>query len=183
MAPLVSLLHRHGVVEAVNYRQLKCFEAAITFSRAEGIIVAPETSHAVACVIDEALKAKEEGKENRARRSSVGRQGRQSSGRGRACHRQGCWFWPCSNTGRVKFVAENGFTVAAGKRAEGIVGVGDRTEAVPAHDHVVLGFEKAGGAFLGFPDFPIAVRRLVEARPQGPAARPSSGGCGRSGSR
>jgi len=63
MAPLVSLLHRQGVVEAVSYRQLKCFEAAITFSRAEGIIVAPETSHAVACAIDEAIKAKEEGKE------------------------------------------------------------------------------------------------------------------------
>jgi len=63
MAPLVSLLHRQGVVEAVSYRQLKCFEAAITFSRTEGIIVAPETSHAVACAIDEALRAKEEGKE------------------------------------------------------------------------------------------------------------------------
>ena len=63
MAPLVSLLHRQGIIEAVCYPQLKCFEAAITFSRAEGIIVAPETSHAVACVIDEALKAKEEGKE------------------------------------------------------------------------------------------------------------------------
>jgi tryptophan synthase beta chain len=63
MAPLVSLLHRAGVVEAVSYPQLKCFEAAITFARSEGTIVAPETSHAVACVIDEALKAKEEGKE------------------------------------------------------------------------------------------------------------------------
>lgn len=63
MAPLVSLLHREGVVEAVSYPQLKCFEAAITFARSEGTIVAPETSHAVACVIDEALKAKEEGKE------------------------------------------------------------------------------------------------------------------------
>jgi len=63
MAPLVSLLHREGVVEAVSYPQLKCFEAAITFARAEGTIVAPETSHAVACVIEEALKAKEEGKE------------------------------------------------------------------------------------------------------------------------
>jgi len=63
MAPLVSLLHREGVVEAINYPQLKCFEAAMTFARAEGIIVAPETSHAVCGVIDEALKAKEEGKE------------------------------------------------------------------------------------------------------------------------
>jgi tryptophan synthase beta chain len=51
------------VVEAVSYPQLKCFEAALTFARAEGTIVAPETSHAVACVIDEALKAKEEGEE------------------------------------------------------------------------------------------------------------------------
>jgi len=63
MAPLVSLLHRAGVVEAVSYPQLKCFEAAVTFARSEGTIVAPETSHAVACVVDEALKAKEEGKE------------------------------------------------------------------------------------------------------------------------
>jgi tryptophan synthase beta chain len=63
MAPSVSLLHQTGVVEAVSYPQLKCFEAAITFSRAEGIIVAPETSHAVCSAIDEALKAKEEGKE------------------------------------------------------------------------------------------------------------------------
>jgi tryptophan synthase beta chain len=63
MAPLVSLLHRAGVVEAVSYPQLKCFEAAITFCRAEGIIIAPETSHAVCCVIEEAQKAKEEGKE------------------------------------------------------------------------------------------------------------------------
>ena len=35
----------------------------MTFARAEGLIVAPETSHAVCCVVDEALKAKEEGKE------------------------------------------------------------------------------------------------------------------------
>jgi tryptophan synthase beta chain len=63
MAPTVSLLHRAGVIEATSYPQLTCFEAAITFARAEGLIVAPETSHAVACVIDEALKAKEEGKE------------------------------------------------------------------------------------------------------------------------
>jgi tryptophan synthase beta chain len=63
MAPLVSLLHQKGIVEAVSYPQLQCFDAAITFSRAEGILVAPETSHAVACVIDEALIAKEEGKE------------------------------------------------------------------------------------------------------------------------
>ena len=50
-------------MEAASYPQLKCFEAAITFARSEGQIVAPETSHAIACVIDEAMKAKEEGKE------------------------------------------------------------------------------------------------------------------------
>jgi tryptophan synthase beta chain len=63
MSPLVSLLHREGVLEAVSYPQLQCFEAAVTFARAEGIVVAPETSHAVCSTIDEALKAKEEGKE------------------------------------------------------------------------------------------------------------------------
>src|SRR5262249_32912094 len=63
MAPLVSLLHRAGIIDAVNYPQLKCFQAAITFARAEGIFVAPETSHAVCCTIDEGLRAKEEGKE------------------------------------------------------------------------------------------------------------------------
>ena len=63
MAPLVSLLHRAGVVEAVSYTQLKCFEAAVQFAKSEGIVVAPETSHAVCCAMDEARKAEEEGKE------------------------------------------------------------------------------------------------------------------------
>jgi tryptophan synthase beta chain len=63
MAPLVSLLHRAGIIEAVNYPQLKCFEAAIVFARSEGIFAAPETSHAICGVIEEAQKAKEEGKE------------------------------------------------------------------------------------------------------------------------
>jgi tryptophan synthase beta chain len=63
MSPLVSLLHQEGVVEAISYPQLQCFEAAIIFSRAEGIVVAPETSHAVCAAIDEARKAKAEGKQ------------------------------------------------------------------------------------------------------------------------
>ena len=63
MSPLVSLLHQKGVVEAVSYPQLQCFEAAMTFARAEGLVVAPETSHAVCSAIDEAMKAKDEGKE------------------------------------------------------------------------------------------------------------------------
>ncbi len=63
MAPLVSLLHHAGIVEAISYPQLKCFEAAMIFARSEGIVVAPETSHAVCCAIEEARKAKQEGKE------------------------------------------------------------------------------------------------------------------------
>ena len=43
--------------------QTECYEAAILFARTEGIISAPETSHAIAAVIQEAKKAKEEGKE------------------------------------------------------------------------------------------------------------------------
>ena len=63
MSPLVSLLHQEGVVEAASYPQLQCFEAAMTFARAEGIVGAPETSHAVCSAVDEALKAKEEGRQ------------------------------------------------------------------------------------------------------------------------
>ena len=47
--------------EAIH--QLECYSAAVQFARTEGIIVAPETSHAVASAIREAKKAKEEGKE------------------------------------------------------------------------------------------------------------------------
>ncbi len=63
MAPLVSHLVAKGVVEARAYSQEKVFEAARFFLKAEGILPAPESSHAVAAVIDEAIKAKEEGRE------------------------------------------------------------------------------------------------------------------------
>ncbi len=63
MAPLMSLLHKEGIVEAQAYYQLSVFEAAVQFTRAEGIIPAPEAAHAVRAVIDEALKAKEAGEE------------------------------------------------------------------------------------------------------------------------
>ena len=63
MAPLMSLLHEEGIVEAQAYYQLSVFEAAVQFTRAEGIIPAPEAAHAVRAVIDEALKAKEAGEE------------------------------------------------------------------------------------------------------------------------
>jgi len=63
MAPLVSAAALEGLIKPRAYDQVKCFEAAITWSRTEGTIPAPETSHAIAAAIDEALKAKEEGKE------------------------------------------------------------------------------------------------------------------------
>jgi len=62
-APLVSQLVHEGVVEARAVPQTACFEAAVLFSRCEGIIPAPESSHAIRGAIDEALRATEEGKE------------------------------------------------------------------------------------------------------------------------
>jgi tryptophan synthase beta chain len=50
-------------MEAVAFPQLDVFEAAVLFARAEGIIPAPESSHAIKAAINEALKAKEEGQE------------------------------------------------------------------------------------------------------------------------
>ena len=63
MAPLVSYLANKGQIDAVSYEQLPVFQAAVQFARAEGIVPAPESSHAIRAAIDEALKAKEEGKE------------------------------------------------------------------------------------------------------------------------
>jgi tryptophan synthase beta chain len=60
-APLVSQLLVDGLIEAKAFHQLACFDAAVRFARAEGIIPAPESSHAIRCVIDEALAAKEAG--------------------------------------------------------------------------------------------------------------------------
>jgi len=63
MAPMVSKVIEEGLVAPRSYGQLKCYESAVTWARTEGFIPAPETSHAIAAVIDEAKKAKEEGKE------------------------------------------------------------------------------------------------------------------------
>jgi len=63
MAPLVSQAIRCGLIAPKAYPQLKCYEAAVLWARTEGYIPAPETAHAIAAVIDEAKKAKEEGKE------------------------------------------------------------------------------------------------------------------------
>jgi tryptophan synthase beta chain len=61
-APLVSLLAHHQVIEARAVGQLACFEAAVQFACTEGIIPAPESSHAIRAAVDEALQAKAEGK-------------------------------------------------------------------------------------------------------------------------
>jgi tryptophan synthase beta chain len=63
MAPSLCALFDGGYVEAVAVQQLETFAAAVQFAQAEGIIVAPETSHAVAVAINEALDAKEKGEE------------------------------------------------------------------------------------------------------------------------
>lgn len=63
MAPLVSAAVQKGLIEAQAIQQLECFEAGILFSKTEGIIPAPETTHAIASTIREAKRAKEEGKE------------------------------------------------------------------------------------------------------------------------
>ncbi|MCK4276742.1 MAG: TrpB-like pyridoxal phosphate-dependent enzyme, partial [Phycisphaerae bacterium] len=63
MAPLISQCIVEGLMSPKAYHQIKCYESAVMWARTEGFISAPETSHAIACVIDEAVKAKEEGKE------------------------------------------------------------------------------------------------------------------------
>jgi len=63
MAPLVCQAIVEGLFTPRSYQQSKCYEAAMTWARTEGMICAPETSHAVAATIDEAIKAREEGKE------------------------------------------------------------------------------------------------------------------------
>ncbi len=63
MAPTVSQLVDEGLLTPKSVKQKEVFEAGILLARTEGIIPAPETNHALAAVIDEANKAKEEGKE------------------------------------------------------------------------------------------------------------------------
>ncbi len=63
MSPIVSRLILDGIVRPVSIHQLKTFKAGVTFAQSEGYISAPECNHAIAAAIDEALKAREEGKE------------------------------------------------------------------------------------------------------------------------
>jgi tryptophan synthase beta chain len=61
MSPLVSLLKEHGYIEARSVHQRSSFAAGVQFARAEGILPAPEPTHAIRAAIDEALVAKEAG--------------------------------------------------------------------------------------------------------------------------
>jgi tryptophan synthase beta chain len=61
MAPSVSALYHAGLIEAVAVPQIGTFDAAVQFTKAEGIIPAPESAHAIRVAIDEALDAKAKG--------------------------------------------------------------------------------------------------------------------------
>jgi len=61
MSPTLSQLYADGLMEAVSVRQTDVFEAAEQFARVEGILPAPESSHAIMVAIDEAMKCKETG--------------------------------------------------------------------------------------------------------------------------
>ena len=63
MSPVLSQLYADGLMEAISVEQTKVFEAAEQFARTEGILPAPESSHAIRAAIDEALRCKETGEE------------------------------------------------------------------------------------------------------------------------
>jgi tryptophan synthase beta chain len=62
-SPIVSALVAEGLVEARAYAQNATFEAGVTFARAEGIIPAPEVTHAIKAIVDLALEARDAGEE------------------------------------------------------------------------------------------------------------------------
>ena len=57
-SPLISALHKHNIIDAVAYQQLEVFAAAVLFAKTEGIVPAPETSHAIKAVVDIAKREK-----------------------------------------------------------------------------------------------------------------------------
>jgi tryptophan synthase beta chain len=63
ISPLVSAALNDKLIDPMALDQIECYEAGILFAKTEGIVPAPETNHAIAATIREALKAKEEGKE------------------------------------------------------------------------------------------------------------------------
>ncbi len=62
MSSLVSHVKELGLIEAVAYGQVECFEAGVLFARSEGIVPAPESTHAIKAAIEEALRCKRDGK-------------------------------------------------------------------------------------------------------------------------
>jgi tryptophan synthase beta chain len=62
MSPMVSHALKLGLIEAEAYHQTEVFEAAVLFAQSEGIVPAPESAHAIAAVVKEAIKAREAGK-------------------------------------------------------------------------------------------------------------------------
>jgi tryptophan synthase beta chain len=62
MSPAVSHAYKLGLIEGIAYPQRSVFEAAVLFARTEGLVPAPESGHAIRAVIDEAIKAREEGR-------------------------------------------------------------------------------------------------------------------------
>jgi tryptophan synthase beta chain len=63
MSPLISHLYEEGEIEAIAKNQTECFAAGVLFARAEGIVPAPEPTHALAAAVAEALRCKESGEE------------------------------------------------------------------------------------------------------------------------
>ena len=63
MSPIVSQLYDDGLIEARSVEQTSVFEAAELFARSEGILPAPESSHAIRAALDEAIKCRETGEE------------------------------------------------------------------------------------------------------------------------
>ena len=63
MSPLLSHIYELGLIEAQAIGQTDCFAAGVQFARTEGIVPAPEPTHALAAAVDEALRCKETGEE------------------------------------------------------------------------------------------------------------------------
>jgi tryptophan synthase beta chain len=62
-SPLVSQLYHEGLLEAQAYNQTVVFQSAVTFARSEGLLPAPESSHAIHAAVVEARRADQEGKQ------------------------------------------------------------------------------------------------------------------------
>jgi tryptophan synthase beta chain len=63
MSPLISHVYELGLMEAIAIGQQECFAAGVQFARTEGIVPAPEPTHAIAAAVREALECKESGEE------------------------------------------------------------------------------------------------------------------------